>query len=153
MLTINFFFPGNPYEHTYSFTISKTFYDMIELLKDKIYQNNNRDIILTLNGKELKYDNNTLLSNCGIKNNDNIYVRYDDFIDINFVYPNLISGIELVFNKTDTFNHIIKAIKQEMDCDKHITLTFNNKLLNYSINDVITSCGIKNNDIIYVNYL
>ena len=88
MLTINFFFPGNPYEHTYSFNISKTFYDMIELLKDKIYQNNNRDIFLTLNGKELKYDDNTLLSNCGIKNMDNIYVRYDDFIDINVLERN-----------------------------------------------------------------
>jgi hypothetical protein len=150
MLSVNFFFPGNPYEHTYSFTNSKTFFDMIELLKDN---NNNRDIILTLNDKELKYDDNTLLSDCGIKNKDNIYVKYDDFIDLNFVYPNLISGIELIFNKTDTFNDIIKAIKQEMDFDRNITLTFNNKLLNYSENTVITNCGIKNNDIIYVNYV
>ena len=149
MLIVNFFYPKTPYENTFSFTTNQTFFDMIQLLKN----NNNHDIILTLNGKTLKYDDNTLISDCCIKNNDNIYVKYDEFIDLNIVYPNLISGIELIFNKTDTFNDIIKAVKNEMDFDRNITLTSNNKLLNYNDNTLITSCGINNGDIIYVNYV
>ena len=79
--------------------------------------------------------------------------NHDEFIDLNFVYPDLMSGIEMIFNKTDTLNDIIEAVKQEMDFDSNIMLTLHNKRINYNINDLITNCGIKNNDIIYVNYV
>jgi len=151
MLSVNFFLPKTQYKQTFLFATNYTFSDMIQLLKNTM--DNNRDIILTLNGKTLKYDGITLLTNCNIKNNDNIYIRYDEFIDLNFVYPDLMSGIEMIFNKTDTLNDIIEAVKQEMDFDSNIMLTLHNKRINYNINNVITKCGIKNNDIIYVNYL
>jgi len=151
MLSVNFFFPKTQYTQTFLFATNYTFSDMINLLKNTM--DNNRDIILTLNGKTLKYDGDTLLTNCNIRNNDNIYIRYDEFIDLNFVYPDLMSGIEMIFNKTDTLNDIIKAVKQEIDFDSNIMLTLHNKRINYNINDVITKCGIKNNNIIYVNYV
>jgi len=151
MLSVNFFLPKTQYKQTFLFATNYTFSDMIQLLKNTM--DNNRDIILTLNGKTLKYDGITLLTNCNIKNNDNIYIRYDEFIDLNFVYPDLMSGIEMIFNKTDTLNDIIEAVKQEMDFDSNIMLTLHNKRINYNINNVITKCGIKNNDIIYVNYV
>jgi hypothetical protein len=151
MLSVNFFLPKTQYKQTFLFATNYTFSDMIQLLKNTM--DNNRDIILTLNGKTLKYDGITLLTNCDIKNNDNIYIRYDEFIDLNFVYPDLMSGIEMIFNKTDTLNDIIEAVKQEMDFDSNIMLTLHNKRINYNINNVITKCGIKNNDIIYVNYV
>jgi len=151
MLSVNFFLPKTQYKQTFLFATNYTFSDMINLLKNTM--DNNRDIILTLNGKTLKYDGITLLTNCNIKNNDNIYIRYDEFIDLNFVYPDLMSGIEMIFNKTDTLNDIIEAVKQEMDFDSNIMLTLHNKRINYNINNVITKCGIKNNDIIYVNYV
>jgi hypothetical protein len=151
MLIVNFYFPKTQYKHTFLFATNYTFLDMIQLLKNTM--DNNRDIILTLNNKTLKYNDNTLLTNCNIKNDDNIYIKYDEFIDLNFVYPDLMSGIEMIFNKTDTLNDIIEAVKQEMDFDSNIYLTLNNKCINYNINDVITNCGIKNNDIIYVNYV
>ena len=151
MLSVNFFLPKTQYKQTFLFATNYTFSDMINLLKNTM--DNNRDIILTLNGKTLKYDGITLLTNCNIKNNDNIYIRYDEFIDLNFVYPDLMSGIEMIFNKTDTLNDIIEAVKQEMDFDSNIMLTLHNKRINYNSNNVITKCGIKNNDIIYVNYL
>ena len=156
MLSVNFFLPKTQYKQTFLFDTNYTFLDMINLLKNTM--NNNRDIILTLNNKTLKYDGNTLLTNCNIRNDDNIYIKYDEFIDLNFVYPDLMSGIEMIFNKTDTLNDIIEAVKQEMDFDSDIFLTLNNKRINYNINNinninnVITNCGIKNNDIIYVNY-
>jgi hypothetical protein len=151
MLSVNFFLPKTQYKQTFLFATNYTFSDMINLLKNTM--DNNRDIILTLNGKTLKYDGDTLLTNCNIRNNDNIYIRYDEFIDLNFVYPDLMSGIEMIFNKTDTLNDIIEAVKQEMDFDSNIMLTLHNKRINYNINNVITKCGIKNNDIIYVNYV
>jgi hypothetical protein len=151
MLSVNFYFPKTQYKQTFLFATNYTFSNMIQLLKNTM--DNNRDIILTLNGKTLKYNDNTLLTNCDIKNNDNIYIRYDEFIDLNFVYPDLMSGIEMIFNKTDTLNDIIEAVKQEMDFDSNIMLTLHNKRINYNINNVITNCGIKNNDIIYVNYV
>jgi len=151
MLSVNLFLPKTQYKQTFLFATNYTFSDMIQLLKNTM--DNNRDIILTLNGKTLKYDGITLLTNCDIKNNDNIYIRYDEFIDLNFVYPDLMSGIEMIFNKTDTLNDIIEAVKQEMDFDSNIMLTLHNKRINYNINNVITKCGIKNNDIIYVNYV
>ena len=151
MWSVNFYFPKTQYKHTFLFATNYTFSDMIQLLKNTM--DNNRDIILTLNGKTLKYDGITLLNNCNIRNNDNIYIRYDDFIDLIFVYPDLMSGIEMIFNKTDTLNDIIEAVKQEMDFDSNIMLTLHNKRINYNINNVITKCGIKNNDIIYVNYV
>ena len=151
MLSVNFFLPKTQYKQTFLFDTNYTFLDMINLLKNTM--NNNRDIILTLNNKTLKYDGNTLLTNCNIRNDNNIYIRYDEFIDLNFVYPDLMSGIEMIFNKTDTLNDIIEAVKQEMDFDSNIMLTLHNKRINYNINNVITKCGIKNNDIIYVNYV
>ena len=151
MLSVNFFLPKTQYKQTFLFDTNYTFLDMINLLKNTM--NNNRDIILTLNNKTLKYDGNTLLTNCNIRNDNNIYIRYDEFIDLNFVYPDLMSGIEMIFNKTDTLNDIIEAVKQEMDFDSNIILTLHNKRINYNINNVITKCGIKNNDIIYVNYV
>jgi len=151
MLSVNFFLPKTQYKQTFLFDTNYTFLDMINLLKNTM--NNNRDIILTLNNKTLKYDGNTLLTNCNIRNDNNIYIRYDEFIDLNFVYPDLMSGIEMIFNKTDTLNDIIEAVKQEMDFDSNIMLTLHNKRINYNINNVITNCGIKNNDIIYVNYV
>ena len=151
MLSVNFYFHKTQYKQTLLFDTNYTFSDMIQLLKNTM--DNNRDIILTLNNKTLKYDGNTLLTNCNIRNDDNIYIRYDEFIDLIFVYPDLMSGIEMIFNKTDTLNDIIEAVKQEMDFDSNIMLTLHNKRINYNINNVITKCGIKNNDIIYVNYV
>ena len=157
MLSVNFFLPKTQYKQTFLFDTNYTFSDMIQLLKNTM--DNNRDMILTLNNTTLKYNDNTLLTNCNIRNDDNIYIKYDEFIDLNFVYPDLMSGIEMIFNKTDTLNDIIEAVKQEMDFDSDIFLTLNNKRINYNINNinninnVITNCGIKNNDIIYVNYI
>ena len=73
MLSVNFFLPKTQYTQTFLFATNYTFSDMINLLKNTM--DNNRDIILTLNGKTLKYDGNTLLTNCNIRNNDNIYIR------------------------------------------------------------------------------
>ena len=151
MLSVNFYFHKTQYKQTLLFDTNYTFSDMIQLLKNTM--DNNRDIILTLNNKTLKYNGNTLLTNCNIRNDDNIYIKYDEFIDLNFVYPDLMSGIEMIFNKTDTLNDIIEAVKQEMDFDSDIFLTLNNKRINYNSSNVITKCGIKNNDIIYVNYI
>jgi hypothetical protein len=160
MIYINFILPQS-YDKLYGlFSEKETLSNVIFFLKNKF--KNNSAIHLILNEKVLICNSDTSLVDCGVKNNDVIYVKqhemlfdksvgFCDYIDLKFVCNELKYGIELAFNTTDTLNNLTKAIKDEMNFKGNINLSVNNKLINCDTNNLILDSGIKNNDVIYIN--
>jgi len=150
MIYINFILPQS-YDKLYGlFSEKETLLNVIFFLKNKF--KNNSAIHLILNEKVLTCNSDTSLVDCGVKNNDVIYVKqYCDYIDLKFVCNELKYGIELAFNTTDTLNNLTEAIKDEMNFKGNINLSVNNKLINCDENNLILDSGIKNNDVIYIN--
>jgi len=164
MIYINFILPQSCNKLYVMFSENETLSNVICFLKNKF--KNDREIHLILNEKVLKCNSDTSLVDCGVKNNDVIYVKqhemlfaksngfvkqYCDYIDLKFVCNELKYGIELSFNTTDTLNNLTKAIKDEMNFKGNINLSVNNKLINCDTNNLILDSGIKNNDVIHVN--